>query len=110
MVCVTSGTPSARTEKEQIMARTGTTIAAALATLAVAAPLAAARPIDRGYVAPKQVHAATAQKVITQDSGFDWLDAAIGAAVAAGVFSLTGAGVLVVRRPRGDANAALGAH
>ena len=47
--------------------------------------------------------------MVAQDEGFDWFDAAIGAAVTAGVFSLTGAGVLVARRPRED-NAPLGAH
>jgi hypothetical protein len=88
------------------------TVAAALATLAVGAPLASARPIDPGYVAPKHVTVAVTPTptVVTTDSGFDWLDAAIGAAVATGVFSLTGAGVLVARRPREDANAPLGAH
>jgi hypothetical protein len=48
--------------------------------------------------------------VVVHQTGFDWLDAAIGAAVAAGLLSLTGAGVLVVRRPREDASPALGAH
>lgn len=88
------------------MIRTGTTIAAALATLAIAAPFATARPIDAGYTAPT----VAAPTVAAQDEGFDWFDAAIGAAVAAGVFSLTGAGVLVARRPGEDANAPLGAH
>lgn len=113
---MTSGTPSARMEKEQLMPRTATTIAAALATLAVGAPVAAARPLEAGYVAHKRVHTATAPTpaataaAATPDSGFDWLDAAIGAAVTAGVFSLTGAGVMVVRRPREDATTPLGAH
>jgi hypothetical protein len=91
-----------------------TTIAAALATLAVAAPFAAARPIEPGYVAPEPVPvtegAPGVRTIVVHQTGFDWLDATIGAAVAAGLLSLTGAGVLVVRRPREDASPALGAH
>jgi len=89
------------------MYRTGTRIAAALATLALAAPIAAAHPIAEGSSAASPVTPAAS---VATNSGFDWLDAAIGAAVATGVFSLSGAGVLVARRPREDANAALGAH
>jgi hypothetical protein len=97
------------------MQRTTTTIAAALATLAVAAPVAAARPIEPGYVAAPKLVPVTqgtpvVRTVVVHQTGFDWLDAAIGAAVAAGLLSLTGAGVLVVRRPREDASPALGAH
>jgi hypothetical protein len=94
--------------KEQIMYRTAT-IAAALATLAVAAPLAAAQPLEHGYVAPKHVAVAPAAIGTSSDSGFDWLDAAIGATVAAGVLTITGTGVLAARRPREDTDAAFGA-
>jgi len=90
------------------------TIAAALATLAVGAPFGAARPIEPGYVwtgpAPVAQGTPVVRTVVVHQTGFDWLDAAIGAAVAAGLLSLTGAGVLVVRRPREDASPALSAH
>jgi hypothetical protein len=92
------------------------TIAATLAALAATAPAAAARPVDPGYVPPTQQPVAATpsppqvRTVVVHTSGFDWLDAAIGAAVAAGVLSLTGAAVLIVRRSQDDANAPLGAH
>ena len=47
--------------------------------------------------------------VITRDTDFDWTDAAIGGAVAAGLFGVAGAGVLIARRPREDSGP-LGAH
>jgi hypothetical protein len=86
-----------------------TTIAATLATLAVAAPLASAQPTERGYVAPRHIAVAPSAIGTSSDHGFDWLDAAIGATIAAGVLTLTGTGVLAARRPREDANSAFGA-
>jgi hypothetical protein len=47
---------------------------------------------------------------VVRDTGFDWADAAIGGAVAAGLFGVAGAGVLVARRGREDTGPALGAH
>lgn len=83
-------------------------LAATLAAIAVAAPVASARPIDDGYTAPKPVTTPALQTVVVHHSGFDWADAAIGGAAAAGLLGLAGAGVLVARRPREDANAPLG--
>ena len=91
-------------------------ITTALVTLAAAAPVAAARPLEPEYVPPKQQPvAATAstpdvRTVVVHRSGFDWLDAAIGAAVAAGILSLAGAGVIVARRSPDDSGAPLGAR
>ncbi len=102
--------------KEQIMPSTRRTIATALTALAATAPVAAARPVDPGYIPPKSQPVAVSpsapgvRTVVVHRSGFDWLDAAIGAAVAAGLLSLTGAAVIVARRSPDDGNAAIGAH
>ena len=71
----------------------------------------------RGYVPQKHQAAEVTSRapdvrtvVVHQPTGFDWLDAAIGAAVAAGVLGLSGAAVLIVRRSPDDAGAPLGAH
>ena len=122
------------------MPSTRRTIATALMALAATAPVAAAQPLltergyesnlTRGYVrgyVPQKYQAAevTPQRgalpatpsaadvrtvVVQQPTGFDWLDAAIGAAVAAGVLGLSGAAVVIVRRSPSDAGAPLGAH
>ena len=122
------------------MPSTRRTIATALMALAATAPVAAAHPLQterahasnyvRGYVrsyVPQKYQTAevTSQRgalpatpsapsvrtvVVQQPTGFDWLDAAIGAAVAAGVLGLSGAAVLIVRRSPDDARAPLGAH
>jgi hypothetical protein len=92
---------------------TSTRVAAALVALAVAAPIAAARPVHVGATArkPTSPAASPVQKVVVaRDTGFDWADAAIGGAVAAGLFGVAGAGVLIARRPREDTASALGAH
>jgi hypothetical protein len=88
-------------------------VGAALAALVIAAPVAAAKPIYGGESAfqPTPAAAAPAQKVVVvHDTGFDWSDAAIGGAVAVGLFGIAGTGVLVARRPRQDTGPALGAH
>jgi len=91
-----------------------TTMAAALATLVVAAPFAAARPVDPGYTAPERapvaLNAPATPTIVVHQTGFDWLDAAIGAAAAGGLVALGGAVLLIARRPREDAEAPLGAH
>jgi hypothetical protein len=90
-----------------------TRLGAALLALAVAAPVAAAKPIYGGEPAPTPTPAAAApaQKVIvTRDMGFDWTDAAIGGAVAVALLGVTGTGVLIARRPGEDTGSALGAH
>jgi hypothetical protein len=105
--------------------RTGTpshlslAVALGFAMLVVAAPAGYARPIDPGYtarepVAPAPVQALPAQpvcshcstlppattaplrRVVLADSGFDWNDAAVGAAAVAGIVALLGAGVLLI--------------
>jgi len=113
------------------------TIAVVLTALAVTAPVAGAQPLmaARGHVPPQRDYVpvtpqrdaaeVTPQRgalpatpsaptvrtvVVQQPTGFDWLDAAIGAAVAAGVLGLSGVAVLVVRRSQDDAGTALGAH
>jgi hypothetical protein len=94
--------------------RTRIRVGAALAVLAVAAPVAAAKPIYGGEPAPTPTPtpaaAAPVEVVVTRDTGFDWTDAAIGGAVAAGLLGITGGGVLIARRPREDTGSALGAH
>jgi hypothetical protein len=92
---------------------TRTRLCAALAALAVAAPVAAARPVHSGDIArkPTSPAASPVQKVVVvRDTGFDWADAAIGGAVAAGLFGVAGAGVLIARHPREDTGPALGAN
>jgi hypothetical protein len=92
---------------------TRTRLGAALAVLAVAAPVAAAKPVHVGHPARKATSpaASTVQKVVVvRDTGFDWTDAAIGGAVAAGLFGVAGAGVLIARHPRENTGPALGAH
>jgi hypothetical protein len=113
------------------MSNTRRTIASALVALAATAPVAAAQPLltergyesnstrgyVRGYVPQKHQAAEITSRapdvrtvVVQQPTGFDWLDAAIGAAVAAGVLGLSGAALLIVRRSPDDAGAPLGAH
>jgi hypothetical protein len=95
------------------MPSTSTRLGAALAALAIAAPLAAAKPIHGGEPTrkPTSQAASPVQKVVVvRDNGFDWADAAIGGAIAAGLFGVAGAGVLIARHPREDTGPALGAH
>jgi len=92
---------------------TRTRLGAALAALAVAAPVAAAQPVHVSHTARQatQPTASPVQKVVVvRDTGFDWADAAIGGAIAAGLFGVAGAGVLTTRHPREDTGPALGAH
>jgi hypothetical protein len=88
--------------------RAAAKLAATMALIAITAPVASARPIDDGYTAPKPVTTPALRTVVVHQSGFDWADAAIGGAAAAGLLGLTGAAMLVARRPREDANAPLG--
>lgn len=93
--------------------RTRARLGVALVALAVAAPVAAAKPIPGGEPTrqPTSAAASPAQKVVVvRDTGFDWADAAIGGVVAAGLFGVAGAGVLIARRPREETAPALGAH
>ncbi len=94
------------------MASTRIRLGAALAALAVAAPVAAAKPIPGGEPprAPETPAVSVQKIVVTRDLGFDWSDAAIGGAVAAGLLGAAGAGMLLARRSREDTGSALGAH
>jgi hypothetical protein len=95
------------------MASISTRLGAAIAALAIAAPLAAAQPIHGGDSThkPTSPTASPVQKVVVvRDTGFDWADAAIGGAIAAGLFGVAGAGVLVARHPREDTGPALGTN
>jgi hypothetical protein len=77
-----------------------TTAIAVLATAAVAAPTAGARPADSaGPVAPAATPHAVTRTVEAPSSGFDWADAGLGAA---GTLSLLGfgAGTVIVARRR----------
>lgn len=90
-------------------------LAAALVALTVAAPVAAAQPLQQTAFtsdAPAAAPTAPATKsvVVVRDNGFDWTDAAVGGAIAAGLFGIAGAGMLVARRNPSDAGPALGAH
>lgn len=94
------------------MANTRTRLGAALVALAVAAPVAAAKPISGSESSRTTTPAAAAPVqtvVVTRDAGFDWTDAAIGGAMAAGLFGVAGAGMLAARRPE-DTGPAVGAH
>ena len=90
-----------------------TRLAAALLALAVAAPVAAARPIhgvEHSRTATPAAAAPVQKVVVTRDRGFDWTDAAIGGAVAVALLGVTGTGVLIARRPDEDTGSAVGAH
>jgi hypothetical protein len=92
---------------------TRTRLGAALAALAVAAPVAAAKPVHVDRTARQSTSPAASPVqtvVVVRHRGFDWTDAAIGGAVAAGLFGVAGAGVLIARHPREDTGPALGAH
>jgi hypothetical protein len=79
-------------------------LAIALAVAAVAVPLARATDYDGYKSGYPQLHAILSHQVAappvpTADRGFDWRDAAIGAATAAGfIFLLAGAAVFFNRR------------
>ena len=93
------------------MHRHRSSIAVALAAVALAAPAAQARPMDppintfteeeqralRGesaVTAPEPVPATTAPRVQSIDSGFDWASAAVGAGAATGALALLTVGGL----------------
>jgi hypothetical protein len=95
------------------MHRHRSSIVIALAAVALAAPVAQARPMDppigtfteeeqralRGesaVPAPESVPATTAPRVQTTASGFDWGSAAVGAGASAGILVLLTAGGLSV--------------
>ncbi len=91
-----------------------TRLGAALLALAVAAPVAAAKPMiysgDQARTTTPAAAAPVQKVVVTRDTGFDWTDAAIGGAVAVALLGVTGTGVLIARRPGEDTGSALGAH
>jgi len=78
------------------------TCLAALAALTVGAPIATARPVDH-FARFHTAKAPVVKTTVVHQGGFDWGDAAIGAAAAAGVLGMAGAGVLVARRHGDDA-------
>jgi hypothetical protein len=82
------------------------TLAAALAATAIAAPSAAAMPIDAGRAAGQAPRPAT-QVVQVRAHGFDWGDAGIGAAAMLSVLGV-GAGVAVAGRRGRRQPAAMG--
>jgi hypothetical protein len=93
--------------------RTRIRLGAALVALAVAAPIASAKPIPGGDSVPEATPTAAPSVqavVVTRDAGFDWTDAAIGGAAAAGLLGVAGAGLLAARRPGDDTGPAVGAH
>ena len=80
-------------------------LAIALAVAAVAVPLARATDYDGYKSGYPQLHAILSQQVAappvpTADRGFDWRDAAIGAATAAGFIFLLASGAVSLNRRR----------
>jgi hypothetical protein len=71
----------------------------ALAILALAAPVASARPEsqDATPAVPVQIEPDAAPVVQSVDTGFDWASAAIGAGVAGGLILLVGWGGVTYR-------------
>jgi hypothetical protein len=67
-------------------------LATAVALAAIAAPLAAARPI------PGPLHVSEPAAPPPAADGFHWDDAAVGAGGVLGALTLVGGGVLVLRR------------
>jgi hypothetical protein len=82
--------------------RGAVTCLAALAALTVGAPIASARPVDH-FARFHSAQTPVVETTVVHQGGFDWGDAAIGAAAAAGVLGMAGAGVLVARRHGDDA-------
>jgi hypothetical protein len=78
-----------------------TTAIAVLATAAIAAPSAGARPADSAQPAAPEVtpHALT-RPVEAPSSGFDWADAGLGAAGTLSLLALGAGGLAVTRRSR----------
>jgi hypothetical protein len=70
-----------------------------LAVLALAAPVASARPqsLDATPAYPVQVEPDSAPVVQSVDQGFDWASAAIGAGIAGGLILLVGFGGVTYR-------------
>ena len=93
-------------------ARRTRAVVAILAALAVA-PAAQARPLDPGYQAPTPVissPASPSETIVVRDGGFDWSDAAVGAAAAGGLVALLGAATLTRTRTRTHDQAPFGAR
>jgi hypothetical protein len=88
-------------------------VSALLVVSAIVVPAANARPIDapgasvpltsqtQGYSTPASPVESTSGGANTDTGGFDWGDAAIGAAGALIVLSMGAAGVATIRRSRG---------
>jgi hypothetical protein len=91
-------------------------VAVAATALLIAASAGQARPVHDSSAArtsaipTSAVPAPSSTPTILRDSGFDWSDAAVGAAGAGGFCALLGAGALMSRRTRRVAEPPLGAR